>query len=175
MRRLAAAAILIPVLAGAGCSSSKVFDSLQKGRVRIMSSPPGAAIEFDGTPRGATQAKGPLLIRSVVYGWHTIRATFPGRVPHVEDVELRAEDILVRIPLDDTKFGRLVVITNPPGAEVFIDSRYYGVTKERLVLDDLPFGSHSLWVRLKGYRDERRRIVIERQQERAYRIHLEKK
>lgn len=80
----------------------------------------------------------------------------------------------VHIPLSQEKSGRLFVYTAPPGAEVFIDSEYYGTARPFVAVDDLAYGQHLLWVRLEGYASERELITVEEETDRGYRVHLEK-
>lgn len=172
-----AAGFLILLFAAMGCGKGPFLDDPADriGALEIMSVPPGVTIELNGQPRGETQTGKPIVVNGLPYGWHTIRAAFPGRVSRLEMIELREKRLRVRIPVQGTAFGRTVIYTTPPGAEVFIESRYYGVTKPLLAIDNLSLGTHTLWVRLKGYQDKRRTIVVERQLERAYRLHLVKK
>lgn len=173
----AAAHFLVLLLLAAGCGKGPFLDDPadRLGTLEISSAPPGVTVLLNGQPRGETRAESPIAVNGLPYGWHTIRATFPGRVTRLEEVELLQKRLRVRVPLEKPVFGRTVIYTTPPGAEVFIESRYYGMTKPFLVIDNLPFGTHTLWVRLKGHREKRRTLVVERQLERAYRLHLVKK
>ena len=144
------------------------------GAVRILSAPPGAVIDFDGTPRGEALDDKPLDIRGVPYGWHTIRAALPGRVPHVLEFNLERSQAEIRVPVSADGFGRLTIRTFPPGAEVFVDSRYHGKAEPQIQVNSLSYGEHSLWVRLDGHRQERLNIVVERQVEHSYYLYLTK-
>lgn len=157
-----------------GCGKDPLLIRRGSGTIQIVSEPQGAVVIFDGSPRGWTYEKKPIVLRGVPHGWHTIRATLPGRVPRIEEVELGTSNLEVRIPLDTQSFGRLTVYTSPPGAEVYIGSRFYGTTDPRIEINSLPYGQHNLWVRLKGYQDKRHNIIVERQADRAYRILLTK-
>ncbi|MDA0999146.1 MAG: PEGA domain-containing protein [bacterium] len=168
---------LVLLLVAAGCGKDPFLDDPadRLGALEISSVPTGVSILLNGQPRGETRSESPIVVNGLPYGWHAIRATFPGKVTRLEEVELREKRLRVQVPLEEPAFGRTVIYTTPPGAEVFIESRYYGVTKPFLVINDLSFGSHTLWVRLKGHQDKRRTIVVERQLERAYRLGLAKK
>ncbi|MBI1724870.1 MAG: PEGA domain-containing protein [Candidatus Tectomicrobia bacterium] len=181
-RRMARSSIWMPLallaaLGAAGCSSRRgeVQEAgRQLGAVRILSAPQGAVIDFDGTPRGETFDAKPLEIRGVPHGWHTIRATLPGRVPHVLEFNLERAQAEVRIVLSGDGYGRLNVRTLPPGGEVFVDSRYHGKAEPQIQVGALSYGEHSLWVRLEGHRQERLNILVERQIERSYHLFLTK-
>ncbi|OGL58950.1 MAG: hypothetical protein A3J27_07960 [Candidatus Tectomicrobia bacterium RIFCSPLOWO2_12_FULL_69_37] len=144
------------------------------GAVKILSEPQGAVIDFDGTPRGETFDAKPVEIRGVPYGWHTIRAALPGRVPHVVEFNLERGQAEIRIPFSADGFGRLNARTFPPGAEVFVDSRYHGKAEPQIAVNGLSYGEHSLWVRLDGHRQERLNILVERQVEHSYYLYLTK-
>ena len=166
---------LLAAFAAGGCSSRKGLEVNQEvGTVRLLSDPQGASIDFDGTPRGETFDAKPFVLRGVPQGWHTLRATLQNRVPHVVEFNLDRGEIELRVPLSIDGYGRLTVHTIPQGAEVFIDSRYYGKAAPQLQVNALTYGEHSLWVRLEGYRQERLNILVERQIERTYHLFLTK-
>ncbi len=169
-----AAVFLIAALAAAGCGKGALLAPRGTGSIRIVSEPQGAVIIFDGTTKGWAYEKKPIVIKGVVNGWHTVRAAFPGRVTRVEEVEISGGEVSVRIPLDAQAFGRLTIYSTPPGGEVFIDSRFYGVANPKIEVNSLAYGEHILWVRLKGYKSKRHNIIVERQADRAYRVRLKK-
>ncbi|MEK6710693.1 MAG: hypothetical protein AABZ64_08945 [Nitrospinota bacterium] len=168
---------LLAALAAGGCSSRRggpLDVARETGTVRILSEPQGAEIEFDGTPRGETTNARPLILRGVPHGWHTIRAILPGRVHHVLEFNLERGEVEVRVPLSGEGYGRLHVRTDPPGGEVFIDSRYHGLAEPQIQVNGLSYGEHLLWIRREG-RQERLNILVERQIERTYLLFLDKR
>lgn len=173
---LRARAIVVGILIGlaaAGCGKGKVFDLPRgAGTVTIITEPQGAIIAFDGSVRGRTYEKQPIVLKGITHGWHTIKATLPGHVPRVEEVRIDGSETEIRIPLSRDTFGRLSVVVDPPGAEVFIDSRYHGMAEPGKDIDSLAFGEHTLWLRLKGFQSEKRTITVERQFHRAYRLRM---
>ncbi|MBI3128503.1 MAG: PEGA domain-containing protein [Candidatus Tectomicrobia bacterium] len=171
-----AAVLLAMLAAAAGCfrRSGPVEVTREVGTVRILSEPEGAAVDFDGRPRGEAFKAEPLVIRGVPYGWHSIRATRLGMVPHILEFNLERPEAEFRIPVSAGGAGRLTVRTVPPGAEVFISSRYYGKADPQIQVSALAYGEHSLWVRLDGHRQERINILVERQIERTYHLFLTK-
>lgn len=174
--RLWMALLLFSLAVAAGCSRKGELVELTRelGTVRVLSQPEGAAVDFDGTPRGETFNADPLVVRGVPFGWHTVRASRLGMVPHILEFNLERGEAEFRIPVSADGFGRLTVRTVPPGAEVFIDSRYYGKAEPQLQINALSYGEHSLWVRLEGHRQERLNILVERQIERSYHLFLTK-
>ena len=173
-RGSAVAVFLVFALAAAGCGKGQLFVPRGSGSIKIVSEPQGAVILFDGTPKGWTYEKKPIVIKGVPNGWHTIKATLPGRVPRIEEIEIDSSQADVRIPLGAQSFGRLTIYTAPPGGEVFIDSRFYGTANPKIEVNSLAYGEHVLWVRLKGYKSKRHNIIVERQIDRAYRVRLKK-
>lgn len=166
---------LCALAAGGGCLGKKAAEIPRgMGIVVVTSEPDGAAVIFDGNPRGVAYARKPLEIKGVAYGRHSLRAEFPGRVAQVVEFDVRAEKVPLKVKLTKDGFGRLVVRSNPPGAEVFVNSRYYGKAEPTLEISTLVPGEHSLWLRLPGYRMERRGVVVERRRERRYLVVLDK-
>ncbi len=160
-----------------GCARNSSVDTASsqgKGDIFVTSAPEGAVVAFNGNLRGTTYAGKPVVIKAVNYGRHSIRTEFPGYVAQILEVDVRAEKVPVHMKLTKGGAGRLVVLSNPPGAEVFIASRYYGKTNPTLEVSSLRPGAYSMWLRLPGYRMERRNIVVERGRERIYRVFLER-
>ena len=171
--RSAALACLLAALAVAGCGKGEISNVKSgMGTVTILTEPQGAVIQFDGSARGWAYAQKPIVIKGVAYGWHTIKATLPGRVPRIEEVRIDGKQTRINLRLEQNSFGKLSVIVDPPGAEVFVDSRYHGLAEPKRDIDSLAIGEHTLWLRLKGFRSERRSIVVERQFHRSYRLRM---
>jgi hypothetical protein len=168
-----AVALLFALVVG-GCGKGELLSPRKTGTITILTEPQGAVIIFDGSPKGWTYEKKPVVVKAVRHGWHTIRATLPGRVPRVEEVELNTSELEVRIPLGTSSFGRLTIFSDPPGGEVFIGSRFFGTANPKVEINSLAYGEHTLWVRLKGYVDKRQNVIVERQADRAYRVRLTK-
>jgi hypothetical protein len=169
--------LFLALLEGCGFfSSSRIqLDLRGTGAVRIIVENPGAEIAFDGSPRGKAGKSVPIVIKGVAFGWHTVRVSLAGFVTRIDEVEVGGEETTVRITLRESVAGRVSIYTTPPGGEIFIDSRYYGKAAPEIKLLQLPFGAHSLWIRLEGYVNESRSIIVDRQTDRAYRMYLEKK
>lgn len=169
--------MLFALALGAGCARGKKAaesPSSGKGEIVVTSKPEGAVVIFNGNPRGEAYSLRPVEIKGVDYGRHTIRAEFPGYVGQVHEVDVRAKKTPIEIRLTKDGAGRLVVRSDPPGAEVFISSRYYGKTDPALEVTNLAPGEYSMWLRLKGHGMERRNVIVERSRERRYMVVLEK-
>ncbi len=174
-------AILVPlifcalVFAG-GCAARNEGADVPRGMgsLLVRSVPEGGAIIFNGNPRGAAYSQKPIEIKGVAYGRHSIRVEFPGYVAQVLEVDVREKKVPIRIKLTKDGAGSLVVGSNPPGAEVFVNSRYYGNAAPTLRITNLSAGAYSMWLRLPGYRMERHNVVVDRRLEYRYLIALDK-
>lgn len=162
---------------GAGCARGKKTAEAPrsgKGEIVVTSRPEGAVVIFNGNPRGEAYKLRPVEIKGVDYGRHSIRAEFPGYVGQVLEVDVRAKKTPIEMRLTKDGAGRLVVRSDPPGAEVFIGSRYYGKTDPAIEVTNLAPGEYSIWLRLPGHGMERRNVIVERRRERRYMIVLDK-
>ncbi len=168
---------LLTLAAGAGCARGKKSAETPrsgKGEIIVTSRPEGAVIIFNGNLRGEAYKLRPVEIKGVDYGRHSVRAEFPGYVGRVVEFDVRAKKTPVEIRLTKNGAGRLVVHSNPPGAEVFINSRYFGKAEPMLKVPSLAPGEYSMWLRLPGYGMERRKVIVERRRERRYMVVLDK-
>lgn len=167
-------AALCALAAGGGCFGEKPVE-IPRGQASVLvtSEPAGAVIIFDGNPYGAAYAEKPVEIKGVAYGRHSIRAQFPGYVTQVLEVDVRSERVPLTMRLSKGGEGRLVIRSVPPGAEVFINSRYYGKAEPALAVTTLAAGEHSMWLRLPGHLMERQNVIVESRRERHYQVALE--
>ncbi len=168
-------AALCALASGVGCLGERRVE-LPRGQASVLvtSEPDGATIIFDGNPHGAAYAKKPVEIKGVAYGRHSIRAQFPGYVTQVLEVDVRSEKVPLKMRLSKGGEGRLVIRSSPSGAEVFINSRYYGKADPALEVTTLAAGEHSMWLRLPGHLMERQNVIVESRRERHYQVALDK-
>ncbi|MFA5346712.1 MAG: PEGA domain-containing protein [Methanoregula sp.] len=61
-------------------------------------------------------------------------------------------------PTPTPSFGTLTVASTPPGADVYIDNAYKGLTQ--VGINAIPNGNHVISIRLDGYQDYSRTIVV---------------
>ncbi len=168
---------LLTLATGAGCARGKKAAEVPrsgKGEIVVTSRPEGAVVIFNGNPRGETYKLRPVEIKGVDYGRHSIRAEFPGYVGQVLEVDVRAKKTAIEMRLTRDGAGRLVIRSEPPGAEVFIGSRYYGKANPAIEVTNLTPGEYSMWLRLPGHAMERRNVIVERRRERRYMVVLDK-
>jgi hypothetical protein len=118
------------------------------GRLRIESTPSGAAITVDGMETGQVT---PATIENLsVISTHQIVLQLAGYNPRVYSAE--------RVEADSTRtlshpFSRrtasLTVVSQPAGAEIWIDGTQVGATP--LPIERVSYGQHKVTVRLEGY------------------------
>jgi len=61
-------------------------------------------------------------------------------------------------PTPTPSFGTLSVASTPPGADVYIDNAYKGLTQ--VSINAIPNGNHVLLIKLDGYQDYSRTVVV---------------
>ena len=135
------------------------------GRLSVVTTPPGASVFLDN-PKGRPLGKSPLLAK-VRGGWHVVYVTLPGyeqeqRVVSVSRGKVAALTLELKQrksrPLSSS--GKVVVRSQPPGAQVRVDdptAKPVGVTPVTL---DLPVGRHLLFVGKNGYGVARRVVTV---------------
>lgn len=136
-------ASLVPlVLSGA---AAVVFGALAaSGRgdrggahLELATEPTGASVFLDGVFRGTS----PLDLR-LPSGPHSLRLEKFGYEPLVSSFELPPGRSTLSPRLSPLELGTLEVRSKPPGAEVFLDEEFRGVTP--LTARGVPVGPHSL-------------------------------
>jgi len=133
------------------------------GWVYVSSSPGGAGVTLDGTNYGQTPDSGSLKLNTIGAGDHTVTLTLAGFQPYTAKVTVYANTVSeVSAVLLSAKpkpaIGELSVSSTPPGANVFVDNNFVGITP--LTLQEIPAGSHRVTVRLTGYQDYEASISV---------------
>jgi hypothetical protein len=117
--------------------------------VRIESVPPGAEVTFDGTRLAGTT---PMTVESVPVGTrHEVKIELARHKPHTEAVDTprRGGEVPVKAFLTPIT-GKLTVITDPDGAEIWIDGKLRG--RAPMTITDIDMSSaNNLELRLKDY------------------------
>jgi hypothetical protein len=138
-----------------------VFAPLQStdltGSIKITSSPTGALVSLDGQQGQMA----PWIYSKVPVGDHTVQAFLSGYSPFSGSVTVSAgqtaELNAVLIPLYSV--GSLQVISNPGGAELWVDGVLRGETAT--TVGNLATGTHDILLRLDGYQDLTGQTTIE--------------
>jgi hypothetical protein len=124
--------------------------------LRIVSVPPGARVYVDNQFRG----EAPLTLGDLAPGTHRVRAEMPGHEPSARDVSLLRETPVVEEFRMVKNSGKLVLVTEPAQATVYIDGVESGVTPPSprsnvvslpLEIDFLAPGAHQLQLQRSGY------------------------
>lgn len=122
--------------------------------VRIATEPAGAAIYINGVRRGET----PTVLH-LPTGKHEVFLYQPGMIPIKRSVDWDASDRPIMNLALRPQRGGLVVISDPPGADAFLDGRALGKTP--LAFEGLPPGNHRLVLRREGFDPHETRITLD--------------
>lgn len=123
------------------------------GSVYVTSMPIGADVYVDNTYRGQT----PTTISQLSAGVHTLTLKLAGYQTVTKSVTISAmETISADFPLQQSSVmtsGYIAVSSTPPGAAVYVDGNYEGLTHSNDSLDiaDITPGQHSVVFRASGY------------------------
>jgi hypothetical protein len=132
-----------------------------KGLVIIDSKPAGATVYLDDKANGAlatTPWQGSLEPKPVKLLFEA-----KGFKPEERIITPRTDKVVeVYIALSEQHFlGWIEVISNVPGADVFIDRQDIGAMGKTPFTGHLKPGKHTLWVARKGYEPGQKEIVVE--------------
>jgi len=120
----------------------------RNGSIALTSNPSGAAVYIDGSLRGTSPALFPeifpgyhqvTLSKTGYDDWSTVVSIGSGQTAAINAVMMKSTGIT----------GSLAVITDPPGAEIFIDGDFEGVSP--VTIQGLLPGTHSVLVTLEEY------------------------
>ena len=107
----------------------------------VRTTVPGSTVSLDGVPRGA----GPVTVKDLTPGPHTIAVTAPGRAPMQQTVNLTAgkEEALT---LDAAPFPKLTIEVEQEGVNVELDGQPIGLLGPATpaTIENLNPGAHRL-------------------------------
>ena len=122
------------------------------GRIELVTDPQGAAVSVNGEFRGQT----PLTLRLDPGRQHSLSLTKPGYESISQTLSVEA-DSGRRLALSlVAQIGVIDVVSEPVGAQIFVDGVGVGTTPQQLSLMALP---HDLEIRLDGYAVQTREIT----------------
>jgi len=121
-------------------------------KLSISSTPSGASVYVDGIIRGTT----PTYVY-VTPGSHQIRLQLDGYLDY-EDTVYVTRDMVLNISLKVAE-GALVVFSEPSGADLYIDGKYYGKTP--ITVQHIPVGRKIVTLKMPGYADWSDDIFVE--------------
>src|SRR5450756_1795598 len=113
----------------------------------VTSIPPGAKVALDGATKGVT----PLTLIGLKPRNYALVISLKGyaaisRTVDLSDGTQSTQDFsLIKA------FGKLSIVSNPAGAQVFLDGKSRGITP--LKIDSLPVGDYVLTLKLDGSTD----------------------
>ncbi len=133
--------------------------------LRVVSIPNGARIYVDDQYRGDA----PVDITDLAPGPHRVRAEMIGYEPMARTVTLAAQAQVVEEFRLQKNSGKIVIVTEPPGARVFVNGEDRGETRappgggvvsEPLEIDLLPPGTYEVKLTRRGYTHTPRRVTL---------------
>jgi PKD repeat protein len=164
-----------PVTVGAtlrkSLPESTIPPSASSGSIAITSSPAGAMVFVDGIHRGTT----PVILSEIPTGNHRVTLSFKGYDDWNHTVSVGSGQMAaINAELDAIKeiTGSLAVITDPSGAEVFIDGNFKGVSP--VTIQGLSTGMHSVLLTMQEYADNSSAITVSAGQTQKYTAGLKK-
>jgi PKD repeat protein len=135
------------------------------GSIAVTSYPPGAAVFIDGRQRGTA----PIIVPDVLTGNHEITLSLKGYDEWYQTVSVGSGQMAaINAGLDATKeiTGSLAVITDPVGAEIYIDGNFKGVSP--VTITGISTGTHAVLLTLQEYADTSSNISITAGQTQKY-------
>ncbi len=126
------------------------------GALVITSDPPGASVFVDDQFRGMTETGRPLELTGMSPGQHKVYMSIRNYEDYSTMVDIRAGEVTpVSARLNPSPMrqdcGKLILNTEPAGAEVYIDGSLVGVTPA--TIDTVCTGKHTYRLLLAGYQD----------------------
>ncbi len=138
------------------------------GFLRVVSQPPGARVYLDDRSEGhvgRTPWMGPVPV-----GEHRVWVEKPGYQLVERQVEVGIGDEQeLEVPLERVRYGKLRVVANVPGAEVYVDGRKVGVVPYE---GEHPAGARSVRVEADGMKAWEEEVDLPRGQLVPIRVRL---
>ena len=143
----------------------------ENGSIAITSIPSGAEVYIDGQQRGMA----PAIFAEVLPGNHQVTLSSKGyddwsRIVSVGSGRMSAINAELLAPKEIT--GSLAVLTDPPGAEIFMDGDFKGVSP--VTITGLSPRTHTVLLTLKEYANTTTSISITAGQTQKYSTILQK-
>jgi len=127
--------------------------------IHLLASPAGSDVFFDGSLQGQVPSNGIFILYNVKPGSHPVQVSKTGFHTITKDIYAGPNEMQkISITLTPIRLGTISVTSDPAGGQVYIDSRYRGITP--LSLEDVPEGTHTVTVSMDGYNDARTDVVV---------------
>lgn len=126
------------------------------GAVVITSDPPGASVFLDGQFRGTTETGRPLELTGISPGTHTVYLSIRNYEDNTSTIEVKSGEITpISIRLNPSPMpqdcGKLILNTEPSGADIYVDGKLVGVTPA--TVDSVCSGKHTYRLVLEEYQE----------------------
>ncbi len=148
-------------------------------RLTVVSTPDQAKVFLDDDYQG----RSPVTVTGLRAGAHKLRVELPGHAPLTRDITLANGGETTEEFQMESVLGRLEVVTTPPRAKISIDGKAVGTTRQQggdvarsqvLAVEKLEAGEHSVQVRLDGFREISRKVVIKAKETRQLFLRLDR-
>lgn len=132
------------------------FGTGVRNSITIFTDPPGATIYLDDT---LLTKKSNGLIMNVQEGIHTIKLTLPGYYDFEKNIDVYSSGTTYVDHTFEKKENSFRIVSNPKGAEIFIDGVYKGKTDLSLILE--VGKQYSIRLSLPGYYSFEKTITLQ--------------
>ncbi len=129
----------------------------------LISAIPNSMVELDGQARGVIGKDGKLALNSVALGERQLRVSADGYEMWTGTVEVKAPTTNLDVAQKKKALiGKLAILVNQPGAEVFIDERLSvkSIAGQQISVDGLLPGDHRLRAVKAGFREWRNVVKV---------------
>lgn len=141
------------------------------GQMEITSDPPEANVYVNDKALGVV-GKTPFY-RTFELGKYHVWVEKPGYETQEFDLELAVDHAVQQeVKLERVSYGRLRVVSNVRGSEVFVDGEKVGVVETSAVLVDVPAGDHIVSVSAEDMKTYEIAVNIKRGKETPIRVKL---
>ncbi len=124
----------------------------EMGELSVYSDPPDADIYIDGEYIGIS----PIRSFYIESGNYSIRIMAPDHIVYKKDITVKSGKLTTVNSQLKRKIATMNIDSNPPGASVFLDGLYVGITP--LEIDDMKPGKQKLILRLEGFEEHTKEI-----------------
>jgi len=138
------------------------------GGIRLTTNEGGISIYIDGVKIGKTGEDG-IFEGEIETGERIIRLEHPEYEPEEVKVSIRGGEVLERKIMLLKKTGRIIISSEPKGADVYLDNKKKGNTP---ITIDLPSGGYIVSVEREGYERDERRIEVRSGETKGYKFRL---
>ena len=129
----------------------------------LITAIPNSAVELDGQARGIVGKDGKLLLNAVPLGEHQLRVSADSYEIWASTVEIKGSTTNVEVAQKKKALtGKLAILVNQPGTEVFIDERLSvkSIAGQQISVDGLLPGDHRVRAVKPGFREWRNVLKV---------------